>query len=275
MIWDGVAVDITARREAAALIQLQARRSEVLLDLPARRDTLDESAFLAHAAKQIQALTDSQLAFIHFVRDDDQVEGITWSSSDGDRFCSTCQAKACPVFQAGLWHGALSHRQPVIFNDASVLNPPPALPGHCRPLSRLAGVPVVDEGKVRLIAGVGNKSAAYNATDIETIQLLANTTWRIVHQHRAEQALKVALQVVNASPVVCFRWQAGPGRPVVFVSENVAGWGYSVDGLLAGQPSFNELLHPDDQTRINDEVERCLAQGKSGYVQEYRLVTAD
>jgi len=275
MIWDGVAVDITARREAAALIQLQARRSEVLLDLPARRDTLDESAFLAHAAKQIQALTDSQLAFIHFVRDDDQVEGITWSSSDSDRFCSTCQAKACPVFQAGLWHGALSHRQPVIFNDVSVLNPPPVLPGHCRPLSRLAGVPVVDEGKVRLIAGVGNKSAAYNATDIETIQLLANTTWRIVHQHRAEQALKVALQVVNASPVVCFRWQAGPGRPVVFVSENVAGWGYSVDGLLAGQPSFNELLHPDDQARINDEVERCLAQGQAGYVLEYRLVTTD
>ena len=83
------------------------------------------------------------------------------------------------------------------------------------------------------------------------------------------------MQVVNASPVVCFRWAARDGWPVVFVSDNVAQWGYAAGRLIAGDPPFAALVHPDDLERVAGEVTRLTAAGMAQYEQEYRLVTAD
>lgn len=85
----------------------------------------------------------------------------------------------------------------------------------------------------------------------------------------------IAMQVVNASPVICFRWRAAEGWPVVFVSDNVATWGYTVEALMDGKPPFADMIHPDDRARIVDEVVRHTAEGRRDYVQEYRLLTAD
>jgi len=82
------------------------------------------------------------------------------------------------------------------------------------------------------------------------------------------------MQVVNASPVVCFRWAACEGWPVIFVSENVIQWGYRPDDLKAGEPPFSALVHPDDLPRITDEVGRHIEAGANAYEQEYRLLTA-
>ncbi len=62
---------------------------------------------------------------------------------------------------------------------------------------------------------------------------------------------------------------------MVFVSDNVTHWGYTVAGLIAGQPSFAEMVHPDDLARIGEEVTRYTAEGRNDYVQEYRLLTGD
>ena len=42
----------------------------------------------------------------------------------------------------------------------------------------------------------------------------------------SRQEMREALQVVEASPVVCFRWRAEPGWPVDYVSRNVSRWGW-------------------------------------------------
>ena len=269
--WDGVATDITARREAATLIQLQAQRAEALLQLPLTGSQLDEAAFMRHVLGQIKRLTDSQMAFIHLT-DASGRETSDCSLTTFDGCSAACTAGGCPFDRTPLQAEVIRRRGPLIDNDYA---PPGGSGADCPVLVRLAGVPVIEDAQICLIVGVGNKSAPYSDTDIETIQLLANASWRIVHQRRAEQALRIAMQVVNASPVVCFRWRASPGWPVVFVSDNVANWGYNVDGLLAGQPPFADLVHPDDLERVAEEVERYTAEGRTDYVQEYRLVKAD
>jgi PAS domain S-box-containing protein len=97
----------------------------------------------------------------------------------------------------------------------------------------------------------------------------------VTERRRSEAALRLAMQVVNASPVVCFRWQAAADWPVVFVSDNVRQWGYTPEDLIAGRPHYVDLVHPDDQPRVIDEVKRNTAGGKTAYDQEYRLLTAD
>ena len=87
-------------------------------------------------------------------------------------------------------------------------------------------------------------------------------------------AFDLVMQVVNASPVVCFRWAASAGRPIIFVSDNVAQWGYQASDLVAGKPPFGELLHPDDRPRVAAEIACHETSGMTGYDLEYRLLTA-
>jgi len=275
IIWDGVASDITARRKAAVMLDLQARRAEVLLELPRRSNQLGEREFMQYALQQIEEITASQIAFMHFVNDDGEgIELVAWSSQTLEKYCTAAFDNHYPLSQAGIWADAVRQKVPVVVNDyASAPNKHGLPAGHSR-LIRLVSLPVVENGRVRMVTGVGNKEEVYTETDVESIQLISNEVWRIVDQRRAERALKIATQVVNASHVVCFRWQASAGWPVVFVSDNVTHWGYTVEKLMAGQPAFADMVHPDDLTRVVDEVIRYTAEGRDFYDQEYRLLTA-
>ena len=277
LLWDGIATDITAQRRAAALAELQGRRSSALLELPRLVRTMPERAFMQHALDLIEALTASEIAFMHFVdHDAETIELVAWSTRTlRDGYCTAAYDNHYPLSRAGIWADAARQRRPVVFNDYASASGRHGLPEGHAPLRRLISCPVLDQGQVRLMTGVGNKAEDYSSDDVETIELIANETWRLVHQARSDRALRIATQVVNASPVVCFRWRAEAGWPVEYVSENVSLWGYSVESLLAGDPPFSAMVHPDDLTRVADEVARYTAEGRASYDQEYRLLKAN
>ncbi len=90
-----------------------------------------------------------------------------------------------------------------------------------------------------------------------------------------EHDLKLALQVIEASPMVSFRWRATDDWPVDYVSSNITRWGYSVDQMVAGTPRYSDIIHPDDLTRAIDEVTRHITAGTDSFTQEYRVRAAD
>uniref|UniRef100_UPI0035665258 diguanylate cyclase domain-containing protein n=1 Tax=Guyparkeria sp. TaxID=2035736 RepID=UPI0035665258 len=83
--------------------------------------------------------------------------------------------------------------------------------------------------------------------------------------------LRTAWQVIDASPVVLFRWQPEPGWPVEYVSGNVRRWGYEAEALMAGDVPFADIIHPDDLPRLEVERSSQLAAGSDVYRQEYRI----
>ena len=87
--------------------------------------------------------------------------------------------------------------------------------------------------------------------------------------------LRSMAQVIEASPVVVFQWRAVNDWPVEWVSANVARWGYDPRRLIANDPPFSELIHPDDRPRVIQEVRRFTDEGADAFVQEYRIRTAD
>ncbi|MBS1129885.1 MAG: hypothetical protein H6R16_887 [Proteobacteria bacterium] len=268
--WDGVATDVTARRENETLLDLQSRRAHALLELPWQRKQMDEPHFLRHVIASIAQITDSAGGFIYFVGDDctDLVLAACWPATDGtDNW-------QCRMSEAGQWADAIRLRQPILIDDYPAEERDRRRPNDLG-LSRLASVPVYGENGIQLLACLIDKPEPYSLQDIETIQLIASDAWRIASQQRAEQALRIAMQVVNASPVICFRWQATAGWPVVFVSDNVTNWGYTVADLIAGNPAFADMVHPDDLSRVVEEVTRYTAEGRTDYIQEYRLLTGD
>ncbi|WP_265949739.1 PAS domain S-box protein [Dechloromonas sp. A34] len=267
--------DMTQHHETERALAQQVKRAAVLLELPLKAEALSETEFMKYALEQAEALTGSSIGFMHFVNEGgESIELVAWSQNTLEKYCTAAFDCHYPITQAGIWADAARAKAPVVINDyIGAANKRGLPPGHST-LIRLLSVPVMDGGTVRMMTGVGNKAELYTDFDIETVLLIGNETWRIVRRQRTENDLRLAMQVVNASPVVCFRWAASEGWPVAFVSDNVRQWGYAPDELLAGQPPFADLLHPDDLARVTEEVSRHTAAGATGYEQEYRLITA-
>lgn len=97
----------------------------------------------------------------------------------------------------------------------------------------------------------------------------------ITHLKETEQELHRALQVVEASPVVSFRWLPKEGWPVDYVSKNVIRWGYRPEDILAGHPLYSDIIHPDDLQRVSNEVLLHTAASSEAYTQNYRIRLAD
>lgn len=272
----GITIDVTERQLNEAWLLLQAARDRVLLDLPQKCLELDERAFMSHVLDMAEMLTKSKIGFMHFVNpDQESIELVAWSTQTLAKYCHAAFDNHYPISQAGIWANAARTKQPVVYNDYEGIKVKNGLPPGHSSLVRLISVPVLEGELVCLMTGVGNKETDYDESDIETIQLLGNEAWHLVRQRRVEDALRVANQVVNASPVVCFRWAATEGWPVLYVSENVTQWGYTKADLLAGKPPFSELVHPDDLLKVSEEVARHHSVGSASYVQEYRLITAE
>ncbi|MBU1363822.1 MAG: PAS domain S-box protein [Gammaproteobacteria bacterium] len=271
-----IMLDVSERRQAEIRLFQQARRSAILLELPQKAGELPEKEFMQHALERAEELTQSAIGFIHLINDDGlTIELVAWSTKTLENYCTAAFDRHYPISEAGIWADAARNKQPVVINDYASAENKRGLPAGHSALVRLLSVPVMEGGKVRMMTGVGNKADDYNDFDVETVQLIGSETWRIVCRQRSENALLLATQVVNASPVVCYRCGTGEGWPVVFVSDNVRQWGYNPDQLLTGTPAVNDLIHPDDLPRIREETNRNIAAGLSRFAQEYRLVTAD
>ena len=186
-------MDISERKQHEARQLLVAQRMEALLKLPAAAAGCSETEFLQYGLDQIEVLTASQIAFVHFVNDDQEtIELMTWSKATLKDYCHATFDRHYPISQAGIWADALRQRKPVLVNDYAHAAGKHGLPeGHAH-LERLISVPVIEGGLVRMMLGVGNKPQPYSELDVETARLLAESIWHIVSQRRAEGMLHAA-----------------------------------------------------------------------------------
>ncbi len=101
----------------------------------------------------------------------------------------------------------------------------------------------------------------------------------ITEQRRAQAEAQATAQryaelisIVNRSPAVVFEWGPGDDWPVLNVSDNVRRFGLEPADLLAGRPPYAALIHPEDITRVREELEAAVRSGADTYDLEYRFV---
>ncbi len=102
----------------------------------------------------------------------------------------------------------------------------------------------------------------------------------ISFRKKSEEALKKALQkreelerIIDRSPSIVILWRADEGWPVEYVSDNISNTGYTAEEFISGEISFVDITHPDDFSRISEEVDLASEKGVDEYNQEYRIVT--
>ncbi|MBS4099521.1 MAG: response regulator [Sulfuricella sp.] len=197
----GTVRDITERKRNEDILVLQTRRAQALLELPQVAEQMDEAAFMQRGQELAEQVTGSEIAFIHFVNEDEEsIELVTWSRRTLENYCTAAYDNHYPVSQAGIWADALRRRAPVMFNDYLDATGRRGLPeGHAE-LKRIISVPVIENGKVVMLAGVGNKAGHYTDLDMESVQLIANEIWRIVQRQRTQAQLRKLSLAIEQSP---------------------------------------------------------------------------
>jgi PAS domain S-box-containing protein len=265
-----VAHDITARKQAEEIIQLRLK----LLEFAATH-SLDE--LMQHALDEIGRITSSPIGFYHFVEADQKTLSLqAWSTRTRQEFCKAeGQGLHYSIDEAGVWVDCVHQRKPVIHNNYAALPHRKGMPpGHAEVIRELV-VPILREGRVVSILGVGNKPFDYDDQDVAFVSYTADIIWETVKRKRAEESLREANLVVENSPVVLFRWKATEGWPVEMVSQNVSQLGYTPEELLSGAAPFASMVYPEDLDRVAREVQEYAASGTDQFQQEYRIVTKD
>lgn len=187
----GVSRDITSLQKAKESLALLVRCGEALLDLPKAAEQLNETDFMQKGQELAEDLTGSQIAFIHFVNDDElTIQLVTWSRRTLEHYCQAAYETHYPIAKAGIWADALRQRKAVVFNDYASDENKHGLPEGHATLNRLISVPVIENGKVVMLTGVGNKETDYTETDVKTVQLISNDIWRTVQRNRNIAAIK-------------------------------------------------------------------------------------
>jgi two-component system sensor histidine kinase/response regulator len=267
--------DITELDKARKAIELEARRSEALLDLPLLSEKFGENEFLQKAQEIAESLTQSKISFIHFVNyEETEIELVTWSKRTLEEYCQAAYDKHYPVKQAGIWADAIRQKEPVVFNDYEKFPNKHGLPeGHAR-LKRMISVPVVEQGKVVMVAGVGNKEHEYVAEDVETVQLICNEIWRIVQRQRYRVELESSVQKRTAELADAMRRMqlAAEATSIGIWEYDVATeelvwdhWMYRIfefppDRFHGNLHDLESCLHPDDREYAIKQITNSIKQ---------------
>ena len=182
--------DITERKQAEAQVLRQTQRAEALLELPRITERLNEHDLMQASLKLAEDITGSVVSFMHFVSDDENtIELVAWSTRTTTDYCQAGYDRHYPVSSAGVWADAVRRHAPVVCNSYADYPGRKGLPEGHAALHRFVSVPVIEEGKVVMLTGVGNSPDAYDEFDLESVRLLSNEIWHIVQHRRAQQDL--------------------------------------------------------------------------------------
>lgn len=177
----------TIARDQSAQKQID-RIMEARIHLLEKSATTNLEQFLTAALDEIEIQTGSTIGFYHFMdADQENLKLQAWSSNTLQHMCKADgKGQHYPISQAGIWCDCVRLKRPIIHNDYGAIARPMGLPAGHAALIRELTLPLLREGRIVAIIGVGNKPHDYDEKDIEVAQIIGDFSWEIVEHKRAE-----------------------------------------------------------------------------------------
>jgi len=144
------------------------------------------------ALEEAVRLTSSRLGYLAFTSEDESILTMhSWSKTAMAQCAIQDKPIVYPVVDTGLWGEAVRQRKPVITNDYPAPNPlKKGYPeGHVH-IARHMNLPVFEEGRIVLVAGVGNKAEPYDDSDVRQLTLLMQGMWQLLRRREIQEQLE-------------------------------------------------------------------------------------
>ncbi len=187
------------RERVEESLRLEQARLKALLQLSQMTEAPLRSV-TEFALEEAVRLTRSQIGYLAFMNEDESVLTMhAWSKTAMEQCAVIEKPIEYPVETTGLWGEAVRQRKPVITNDYAAPNP--LKKGHPEghvPIRRHMNVPVFEGERIVAVAGVGNKEAPYDESDVQQLTLLTQGMWRLVQRREADKKLRRAHSELEA-----------------------------------------------------------------------------
>ncbi len=271
-------VDITERKQSELGLYMEVERTSLLLDLFAQAPVLSDKELYDRALDIAVNITNSKIGFLHLVSDNQLEINLTTWNEESMKECTSVYDNHYPLEKAGVWADSVRQKRPVIYNDYSIMSNKKGLPEGHPTIGRTMSIPVVNEGKVRLIFGVGNKSTDYNDVDVIQLQAIANELYKILEKRKVEKSLQKSEErwqfAIEGSNEGIWDWNVTTGE--VFYSFR---WkemlGYGIDEVEGHISAWEERVHPEDIERVNHQLQNHFDHKTEDYVSEHRVLCKD
>jgi PAS domain S-box-containing protein len=110
----------------------------------------------------------------------------------------------------------------------------------------------------------------------ETLSKVFVSLVDITEREQAAMALQEERNLFLGGPNVAFKWKAAEGWPVEYVSPNILNqFGYTSEDFTGGKILYESIIHPDDLSRVAEEVNIFSESQLPFFEQEYRIARAD
>lgn len=187
----GTIFDITHKRKALKTLRLNESRLSTLLELN-QMTGVPLNEITGYSLEKAIQLTRSTVGYFAFVDEDQKtVRMYSWSTLAIKQCQLKHKQKIYHLDKMGLWGETLRQRKPIITNDYVAGSPyKKGQPeGHVK-IFRHMNVPVFDQNRVVIVAGVGNKKEPYDQSDTRQVILLMEGMWNIIRRKQIEDKLR-------------------------------------------------------------------------------------
>ncbi|BHH85346.1 SpoIIE family protein phosphatase [Desulforhopalus sp. 52FAK] len=101
-----------------------------------------------------------------------------------------------------------------------------------------------------------------------------NLTKECAEHTKVLKELRMADLIVERSPVILFRREAGNESPrLEYISKNLQQFGYSPQEFFDGGIEYKDIIHPDDMDRVKEEIVSHADSDVEEYTMIYRCIT--
>ncbi len=229
---------------------------------------------------ELESLTESRVGFFHFIEPDQTTIKLqTWSTNTLQSMCKVSGLEShYPLDQAGVWADCVRQRKPVVHNDFASLADRKGLPEGHAPIVREMAVPVLRDGKIMAVLGVGNKQRDYTLNDVELVSTLADFTWDIIKHKQADDAQRESEAKFHNLADWTYDWElwVGPDADIIYSSpssERITG--YRQEDFMADPALLVAIVHPDDRAAYGEHHQTVHDERTATTIMEYRVVARD
>lgn len=183
--------DITDIKIARKALILDELRLEALVELNQFAGSTTDGILRFSLQKAVE-LTESRAGYIGFVNEAERTVNIFFRSKSSEDKCKIEEVNTEYSFNdIGFWGESVRRRTPVIMNDHRLVNNTDnnVFGDHILMRNHL-GIPVFDNDRMVMIAGIADKDEDYNSSDIRQVTLLMQGTWKLIQRKQNEAKIK-------------------------------------------------------------------------------------
>ena len=276
---DQLQLELIERKRAEKYAHKETDRMNFLLEIYLNAPKLTDRELYDYVLEKAVSLTNSSIGFFHLVNDDQlTIELGTWNS-ETLRNCSVSYDDHYPIDLAGNWVDCIRLKKQVVYNDYQNSPNQKGFPEGHYPVQRFMSIPVLEQDKVRIIFGVGNKAEDYDDHDVVQLQLVANEMFKILMQRQAEEAQQKSEEryrmlfnsITDALFVLEIKADGSPGHFLEVNDVACDRLGYSRDELLTMSPSDIDAPASDSGVDLLHLLTEQLTNGQNRIFEQVHI----